>query len=366
MNRSWVAGLTALVACAPTTMKLRSEDKFEGRHDDLSKPTQTSTRATIESGTDALGVRVVERDTCQVKTVERFHRIVHREKSVNRLVTGLEFAAGLIVGGAGGFALADPTAATTAVHPVAPLARDAVVNAGIGAAVVGGLALLAGIIDASPGGTTTRTLPPDHRGHRQATRHGLWRAGGRGSPARDCRWWPQRRAAPDRRGGPDLRIMGLAVDGGVRGRAAAGAGRGPCAGDATGPVLGTIELEPIRKAAIERAWATVTTARAAAAFRARFPGVRPDDVSRTIATLGDGEMDQAVGAALDAGNLPEARSRSSRSGPSSRPRPTAGPRARPPSPIVNVRPTSLRSSPTSRPRSPSPTTRPISRGRAGA
>src|SRR5687768_8050383 len=77
-----------------------------------------------------------------------------------------------------------------------------------------------------------------------------------------------------------------------------------------GASVAIVDLSAPRTAAAERAWAAADqagTARAAISFRARFPGQRTADVAKRISEKADGEMNRAVGAALDAGNLVAAR-----------------------------------------------------------
>lgn len=81
-------------------------------------------------------------------------------------------------------------------------------------------------------------------------------------------------------------------------------------GAKTGEAIATIDLAAARAAAADRAWAQADqagTVRAVIAFGARFPGAHAADVQKRIGEKGDVEMNAAVGAALDAGNLVAAR-----------------------------------------------------------
>lgn len=81
-------------------------------------------------------------------------------------------------------------------------------------------------------------------------------------------------------------------------------------GAKSGETLATVDLAAARAAAADRAWTQADqagTVRAAIAFRARFPGAHTADVQKRIGDKGDAEMNAAVGAALDAGNLVAAR-----------------------------------------------------------
>ena len=81
-------------------------------------------------------------------------------------------------------------------------------------------------------------------------------------------------------------------------------------GAKTGEAIASVDLAAARAAAADRAWALADqagTVRAVIAFGARFPGAHTADVQKRIGEKGDAEMNAAVGAALDAGNLVAAR-----------------------------------------------------------
>jgi hypothetical protein len=305
MRHGWVAcvgGALLVVACAPMTTTVKTDEKIERRHDDIGKPTKTVVDAKVDAGTTELGIVLTERDTCAVRTVEDFHRIRHTDRSVNKPIVVLEYVFGIALGAAGGVALADPAGTSSNISSVAKLDASEVKAAGAGAAGVGGLALLFAIINSTRGGEDTTTLPVEHRDL---------------GPPRDAACGE--RAIANR---PLVLIAGTrtaplpATDG--KGHASASwdalapalfEGAAPPAkaelhgGDAKGPVLASIDLGAPRKAAIDRAWATVTTARTAAAFKARFPEAHVAEVSAKIIATADTEMDQAVGAAVDANDL---------------------------------------------------------------
>ena len=158
-----VVGALGVAACAPITTHTHVDEHINGKHDKISAPIRSETVATIDAGQAELAVQISDRDTCTTHEIETVGRVQRRSRSVNKPVLVLEYGLGIILGGAGGFALADPDDTVTAVNQVTPTTRANMVLAGEGAAGLGGLLLLSAIINSTRGGDSSTTLPDEDR-----------------------------------------------------------------------------------------------------------------------------------------------------------------------------------------------------------
>jgi hypothetical protein len=299
----------AAVACAPVTTTVHVDEHIDSKRDDVSAPLRSTPSAAVTVAETTLAVRVVETDMCRVHTVESVSRVKRTHRKVSDGIVTLEFLGAIALGGAGGFALIDPSDTESTVRPITSLNNSSTFAVGASAAAVSALLFIVGIVDSTRGGDSKRKLPAVNRdlsdareracGERPAAgRQLVVVAGDRRAPlaATDssgmttATWDSLSSALFEGPSPPDRGELHL--------------------GDANGPLLGQVELAKPRGAAIERAWATATatgTARAAAEFAARFPGAHATDVQAKVAAMGDTELDNLVGAALDHGDFAGAR-----------------------------------------------------------
>src|SRR5690606_33093979 len=114
-----------------------------------------------ELGTEVLAVRLVGNSFCHRTTVDTFQQRVERTRSVNKLVVALEYVAGITLGASGAFLVIDKQGARENITPVRDLTDDQLNAAGGALVGVGGLALIAAIIDSTRGGSSTKVYPAE-------------------------------------------------------------------------------------------------------------------------------------------------------------------------------------------------------------
>ncbi|MDX2094110.1 MAG: hypothetical protein SFX73_40140 [Kofleriaceae bacterium] len=118
----WVVGA---VSCAPVSTSVRKSEQVSARRDERGAVVRTNREAVITTKGE-LAVTFTERDLCRVQAVEEFRRSERTTKSVSKGVLALDYIAGITLGVAGGFALAAPDDAASAVEPIKPLDRTQV------------------------------------------------------------------------------------------------------------------------------------------------------------------------------------------------------------------------------------------------
>ncbi|HTJ44756.1 MAG TPA: hypothetical protein VL463_21770 [Kofleriaceae bacterium] len=308
MQRLWGIAACVVAACAPVTTHVRTDESVINRREDPGKPIRSERVAAID--TDAqLSIVLNDHDTCSIRTIERVQRTQHTDRSVNKTVVVLEYIFGIGLAGAGGFAVGDPDDVSANLEPTFTLDHDETLATGATMAGVGALALVLGIVDSTRGGSSVERLPVEDRP--------LGAARETGCGDRPVAGEKMVVVAGDR-------VFALApTDAAGKTTASwdalAQLFEGPAppdraaihVGDAKGVQIGEVALAKPRGVVIDRAWAAAQkdgTAHAAFAFHKRFPDAHTADVQARIAANGDVEMDAAVGAALDKGDVAAASS----------------------------------------------------------
>lgn len=296
----------ALVGCAPVSRSVRrSETVGSKRTEQVSS--RSVNEAAIETTGGDLSVRLIDKDFCSEVTVETYTRSEKHTKRVNKGVLVLEYVVGIGLGGAGGFALGSPDVAADTISPDFP--TETARTAGGAVAAVGGLALLAAIIDSTRGGTSTQTSAPQTRKVGTPTER-LCAERPVANRAIVVTGAGRKAALPptDATGRTSASWHTLAS--GLFEGTAPPSKADVRTDDENGKVLGTIDLAAPRALVVDGVWIDVKaagTARAAAAFRTRFPGDHAAEVDQIIASKGDSEMDAALSAALAGNDLAGAR-----------------------------------------------------------